>query len=168
MFGETFYELEVTQSTSGTFGQNKEEFDNAYDAETRCDSKMATGVKAQNTLNTLELVIGSDGTVVCNEYFSKVPIGGQVDVKYHLLYVETYNDGTEKSVAFSRHNDLASCVGAFFTRKADSRTKENLETAMAKVFNSKGGFEEKYCYAWDKNPAPKPEPTPEPNVESEV
>ena len=161
MFEDKFYELEVTIKKDLTPGQNKREFDNAYDAETKCYELMGTGVKADNVMDELNIVLGADGSVFCNEFFSKVPIGGTDVIKYHLFYVESFNDDTPTEVTFNRFDSLDGAVGAYYSKRGASRVKENLETAMCKVFNSHGGFEGKYCYSWDKNPAPEPEPNTE-------
>lgn len=154
MFEDKIREIEIVVKTNGSASQSiKDDFETVYDAETYVDKKMASDINLADSTSVLNLVVDGAGNVLINEHFLKVQNSA---VKYYLYYVETYNDGTDDTVVLSGKDNLASAVSLFYSKKGASRDKENLETAIGKVFNTHGGFESEYNFAWDKNPAPEP------------
>ena len=157
MFNDKSYELELLTKIDGSASQSYYVHDNAFDAETQADKKMAGDINTEANRTICNMVVNADGSIPCKEFFSKVPIGGEDYIKYWLFYVETYNDGTEDSILLSKKDTLQDAVALYYNKKGASRDKANLETAMGKVINSHGGVESGYDFALDTNP-PEPEP----------
>lgn len=141
----------------------------AQAAEVRFEKNMGTGIDAsKNNKTILNIALASNGSEVpgCNEFYSRVPLGGPDDIikYYHLMYT-TKKDGTADSVDLKSYTDYETAKDNHHTKLGSALDKENTKTVLSKVYNSHGGtVMMKYR---DLDPEPEPEPPIPPEPEDE-